>query len=735
MKKFYKYFSLLLLLVLVGCNRETIEEVDLKVSLYSFDEVVDVIEFEKGDYVIAPTLEETGYSFYGWFYDEVYSLPYDYSDIFNESKNMYAKWIPNKYTISFFTYGGTSISNIVVEHNELINLPDNPTRVGYNFAGWYYSNTYEEELDLTAPVISAFSLHAKWDEVELELVDTDEYLVYYVSTSFAEDGNTGVNINYHTKNTKTSLEYTLQSDTNYESKTVVSPDTKAFESLVGMEKDFERRNVCRITLSDLNPGTKYKYRINQGDGTYTDDYLFTTGGSNSTSFLFMTDVHYYDGFDGAEISEVVVESALNIQPNIKFALQTGDLVDTGGNSEDWDKFYSNAESLKKMPFFNVPGNHEHYETGSMRNKIFANYFNFPRNGILDFIGASYYFIYNNVLFVMVDTDLPYNQGQQLLWLDEVIANNKQDFIVVGTHAPMNVTTNTDYNRPFMEIMEKHAVDLVLAGHYHSDDFRTLYLDKTPFNNQIGVTYLRGFGGGIKSVGTANPLDFAKGYIIDIEDSKITVRLINARGETINVRTATNHKLNEKETATNQELYDSITATPSLENETIKFSWSSKFFKNVKEMTLQEEYRTKSKMYYIFPTPGYNEHTFSNFSSTMDNKYTFKITFLDGEVMYKEFEFDNKGGIGLEVSEITSSSALVKYETPNTNDLTIIKTYSIYLNDVLVTTYNALDIDSGFKPVTQYLLDKLNANTNHELRVDVNGRYGFMYSDTINFKTN
>src|SRR5690606_22141860 len=112
---------------------------------------------------------------------------------------------------------------------------------------------------------------------------------------------------------------------------------------------------------------------------------------------------------------------------------------------------------------------------------------------------------------------------------------------------------------------------------------------------------------------------------------------------------------------------------------IKFSWSSKFFKNVKEMTLQEEYRTKSKMYYIFPTPGYNEHTFSNFSSTMDNKYTFKITFLDGKVMYKEFEFYNKGGIGLAVSEVTSSSALVKYETPNTNDLTIIKTYSIYLN--------------------------------------------------------
>lgn len=734
MKNLFKLLLLVISIILVGCNPKTPVDDELKVNLYSFGELIEEIDIEKGDLIIAPELEEVGYVFQGWFYELDYINEYDINDIFESTTNLYAKWEANQYTINFFTYGGTSINDIVVEHNKFLTVIDTPTKVGYEFVGWYLSNSYLEEFDLTMPITNSFSLHAKWEEEELELVDTDEYLAYYISTSFAEDGNTGVNINYHTKNIHTNVEYTLASDENYSQKTVINPDMKAFESLVGMEKDFTRRNVCRVTIDNLTPGTKYKYRVNQGDGTYTDDYYFTTGNGDNTSFLFMTDVHFYDGFDGAEVSDEVMSTAVNIQPNINFVLQTGDLVDTGGNSEDWDKFYSKTSNLKNLPFFNVPGNHEHYETGSTRNKIFANYFNFPRNGILDFVGASYFFVYNNVLFVMIDTDLPYNQGEQINWLDKVITENKQDFIIVGTHAPVNVVGNTDYNRAFMTVMEKHGVDLVLAGHYHSDNLRTMYLDEDPFNNQIGVTYLRGLGGGIKAIGDADPLDFAKGYIIDIVEDEIIIRMINAKGDIINTRKVKNHKLSPKEEATNEELYDSIKATPNFNLETIKFEWSSKFFGNVKEMTLQEDYRNKSSIYYIFPTPGYNQHTFANFASTLDNKYTFNITFNDGSKMEKTFEYNNKQGIDLIVEDITATNALLKYETPSKEDLAIIRTYTIYLNDVQLITYNALDTNNNFTPITDFQLTDLIANTEYTVRVDVNGRYGFMYSDVIDFKT-
>ena len=732
MKKVFNFILVLLAILLVGCSGNK-EEPKLYVNFYGNNELIEKVEFQKGDIILPPDVEVEGHKLLGWYYDEEFTLEFE-SDVFTETTNIYAKLEAYKFQVKFYTYGGTTIAPITIEYGKLLTISTTPTRVGYEFVGWYVDNNYTELFDENKVIKKDLSLHAKWEEIELPLVETNEFDAYYIITSFGYDSSTTVNINYHTKNTKTSVEYTEVSDTNYSNKKIAYPTMKAFESIVDMEVPFEIRNVCRLTLDKLKPGTSYKYRVNKGDGTYTEDYHFKTSGDGTTSFVFLTDVHYYDGFDGAEISETVISAARQIQPNIGFVVETGDLVDTGGNADDWNKFFTNAGNLKNLPFFNVPGNHEHYEVGSMKNKIFSSYYNFPQNGIGDYVGASYYFKYNNVLFVMVDTDLPYNQGEQLQWLDKVITENKQDFIIVGTHAPVNVVDNTDYNRPFMEIMEKHAVDLVLCGHYHSDSFSNTYLDSKPFNDQIGVTYLRGNGGGIKSIGTADPLDFAKGYIIDIEGSRIVVRQINARGKVINTRYVNNYKTAPKQDATKQELIDSVVVTPNLDNETITFNWSSKFYKNVKEVIIQEEYRDRKKAEFIIPTPGYNQHTFTAFSKNYDSKYTFTIKFNDGTVETLNFEYLNKGGIGAVVDNITTTSARLKYDQPSANDKSILKTYNIYLDGKLFTSYSAIDVNNNFSVVTEYNLTGLKANTEYELKIEAIGRNGHLYSQTLKFKT-
>ncbi len=67
----------------------------------------------------------------------------------------------NYYTITFDTAGGSSIDSIVVKENDMITKPDNPTKEGYTFLGWYIA---DEEFNFEDLVKSDLTLVAKWEE-------------------------------------------------------------------------------------------------------------------------------------------------------------------------------------------------------------------------------------------------------------------------------------------------------------------------------------------------------------------------------------------------------------------------------------------------------------------------------------------------------------------------------------------------------------------------------------------
>lgn len=736
MKKILSLLLLCLLVLVGGCTTKTTSN-QIEITFKSQDEVVSVIQIDRGYIVTAPEITLDGYTLAGWYYDLAYSQPYEETDIFEASTTLYAKWEAITYEIRFYTYGGTTISNVKVNHNEKLTRPNDPEKNGYNFKGWYLDKDYTSAYDFSKPVTSKFDLHAKWEEIPLPLVDLDEYEVKYIVTSPGEDSSTTFLINYHTKNIKTKVEWTTADDVNFTNAKIANPEMRGFEMLSNMEKPFERRNVCRVTLTNLTPNTDYIYRVNKGDNTYSDTYHFSTSGNNdTTSFLFMTDIHYWDGGDGAEVSEKVINGALALQPNLDFLLTTGDIIDTGGNCDDWDKLFTKAQSFKTLPFVNVPGNHEHYQIGptqgAMGNKVFTAYYYYPQNGIDAFKGASYYFIHNDTLFIQIDTDSPGMQNNQLTWLEEVIKNNPAKFVIIGIHAPVN-ESGTDYNRPFMNILEKYGVDLVLAGHYHNESFKTLYLDKKPENNLIGVTYLRGAGGGIKSIGSADPEEFAKGYLIDILTDRIQIRYLNGRGEVLETREVINKKLHDKEEATKQELSDSVKVNFDTDKQTAKFTWSSKFFKNVTQMILQEEYRDRRKMEFIFPTPGYVSYTFDSMIPSYDNKYTVKITFADGSEEILTFVYERPNRMGLVSDNLTDSSIEITIDPPSEADRDIIRRYEIFLNDKKFATFDAKDFDTGNFNTT-FKLEGLDSKTDYHLEIIANGRYGVLYADELNFTT-
>ncbi|QIK69438.1 InlB B-repeat-containing protein [Erysipelothrix sp. HDW6C] len=101
------------------------------------------------------------------------------------------------YTVQFNSHGGSDVASITnVESGSKIAQPSNPSRVGYNFEGWYQSENYELTWDFESDsVVADTTLHAKWSMV-LNPEPTPRYTVRFDShggTSVASQVNLAPN--------------------------------------------------------------------------------------------------------------------------------------------------------------------------------------------------------------------------------------------------------------------------------------------------------------------------------------------------------------------------------------------------------------------------------------------------------------------------------------------------------------------------------------------------------------
>ena len=68
------------------------------------------------------------------------------------------------YTVSFESNGGTPVDSQEITENGTVTKPEDPTREGYTFAGWYVDEALETPYDFSQAVTSNFTLYAKWTE-------------------------------------------------------------------------------------------------------------------------------------------------------------------------------------------------------------------------------------------------------------------------------------------------------------------------------------------------------------------------------------------------------------------------------------------------------------------------------------------------------------------------------------------------------------------------------------------
>lgn len=120
-----------------------------------------------------------GYTFLGWYVDEVYSALYDFATILVDDITLYAKWEMIEYTFTFVPNGGTPIptqTTTIMQDFCLLYQPMT-TRAYYRFNGWYTDEELQQKFNLGDSITADTTLYAKWDakQVTVHLLDIDTY--------------------------------------------------------------------------------------------------------------------------------------------------------------------------------------------------------------------------------------------------------------------------------------------------------------------------------------------------------------------------------------------------------------------------------------------------------------------------------------------------------------------------------------------------------------------------------
>lgn len=579
-------------------------------------------------------------------------------------------------------------------------------------------------------------------EVLHPLLEEETYEAKYIRGAFGEDASSMYTIQYSTYNSKSYALVTTADDPDFNNAIEYYGEGYYFEDLNDLLiGKFEGRNVWRIEMTDLESDTEYIYKINKGNDTYSDVYSFKTAGENTpTSFLFITDTHYYTGTTGttasAAVSEEIVKQALDYNPNISFIMDGGDLIDTGGNSKIWDIYFDCAVSLKQLPFISVPGNHEYYfnQTGQGDNSYFKIFNPGPNNGPSGLQGSTGWFKHNDTLFVLVDNIKGTAYDEQMEWMANLFENVDYSYSVVMFHIPINFD-NTDFDDRFLKLFDKYSVDLVLTGHYHSETLTEyLYNGEITSDPYLGTCYLTGAYSGIKGASSAdNAINTAKGYMIDITDDSINIQIIYANGKLGKSWSITNRNCNDTYTATKNELINSIELSFNSETNKATFAWSKAFYGNVKKLYVNEINKNKLSDYAVFPSSSYTSLSLENVVSGYDYKFEIKLEFVDGttQTIYKELNLHTP--INLKVTDISSSSATISFDALTGKLRFEVYKIKVYANNEFVGEFMYLENNID---ITSYTINNLESNKDYEIKivaVDQNEREVY-FVESITTKT-
>lgn len=139
------------------------------------------------------TPTRSGYIFKGWFTNVELTDEYDFESAVTTSFTLYAKWEKKQNTgtvsgsgggtayctIEFKTDDESESTKKKVAYNSKLKKPEDPTKDGYIFEGWYIDEELETPYDFSTRIKKGFTLYAKWRQTNTSgALNTKEHFAY-----------------------------------------------------------------------------------------------------------------------------------------------------------------------------------------------------------------------------------------------------------------------------------------------------------------------------------------------------------------------------------------------------------------------------------------------------------------------------------------------------------------------------------------------------------------------------
>ena len=328
--------------------------------------------------------------------------------------------------------------------------------------------------------------------------------------------------------------------------------------------------TSEATLYDLRPQTRYYYRVGGPKGGFSEVAHFRTParrddrcGALRVAFVGDSRAERWQKTRGGAVTWTL--RALRIaarRPHL--VVHGGDMVYDARSHTLWKHFLWHSEALTRhVPFLPCIGNHDD-GPGQGSRATFNRLFHLPHSdkalggsGTEDF----YAFRAANALFAVLSTET-FRHGsppllQQSRWLDAVLQRNRAvRWKIVILHRPIythpmwasHPPDEVGQNQALVPVINRHQVDLVIAGHNHLYErfARSRCEDETSTQpcpvpaGKGGTVYLTSGGGGSFPIFRAGPTNTGRVaaagvyhfLLIDIHDGRLTTRAIDDKDRVI-----------------------------------------------------------------------------------------------------------------------------------------------------------------------------------------------------------
>lgn len=325
-------------------------------------------------------------------------------------------------------------------------------------------------------------------------------------------------------------------------------------------------NTFNTTLTGLKPNTKYSYRVANGLKK-SMVYSFSTADPSAKNFKFLVFGDSQSDPDPPNPYsrwKVTINTAFQRNPDAKFAIITGDIVDSGADERHWNAWFAGAEGVvERIPIMPIVGNHDVYTDGSAYGPVnFKAHFTLPANGPKGLDEQAYTYRYGNSQFWVLTSEKS-TLGKdkdavkpQTEWLGKTLPESDATWKFSYFHRPpFSIAANRNEAKVrdiLAPILEKHGVTAVFNGHDHGfarsypvnggkivegDSKGTIYY----VTGRSGDKYYSNFDKKPEHAVVKEVKDSPNYLVVEVEEKKLTITAYKVNGQVLDKYTIDREK--------------------------------------------------------------------------------------------------------------------------------------------------------------------------------------------------